>query len=483
MNKGGGAPSLAEGAEGRRSTKGKTMQEARSRTQRRKDLQDRLDRVRRAARREAGGRLTALWHHVYDVDRLRESYYALRRKATPGVDGVTWSAYGQDLERQLEDLSGRLRRGAYRARPVRRIRIPKPDGRQRLIGIPALEDKLVQRATAEVLGAVYEGEMLGFSYGFRPGRGAHQALDAVSYAIQRQKVSWVLDADIRGFFDAIDHDWLVEMIEYRIADRRVVRHIKKWLRAGVLEDGKRRYVESGTPQGGSISPLLGNVYLHYAFDLWVEQWRRRQASGEVIVVRYADDFIVGFQYRADGERFQQALRERLQRYGLELNAEKTRLIEFGRFAAQTRKKRGAGKPETFDFLGFTHYCGKTQKGRFEVRRKSTTQRVRNKCKQVKQELRRRLHAPPSQIGAWLQQVLRGHYQYYGVPGNYRALSNFRYRVLRLWHRSLQRRSHKARVLWSRMVRLEKRWLPYPAIVHPYPAVRFARETQGRSPVR
>jgi group II intron reverse transcriptase/maturase len=459
------------------------MQEARSRTQRRKDLQERLDRVRQAARRKTGERLTALWHHVYDVDRLRESYFALRRKATPGVDGMTWSAYGKDLEAKLQDLSGRLQRGAYRARPVRRVTIPKPDGRKRLIGIPALEDKIVQRATAEVLGAVYEAEMLGFSYGFRPGRGAHQALDAVSYAIQRKKVSWVLDADIRGFFDAIDHGWLVKMIEHRIADRRVVRHIKKWLRAGVLEDGEKRYVESGTPQGGSISPLLGNLYLHYAFDLWVEQWRRGQARGEVIVVRYADDILVGFQYREDGERFRRELQERLQRFGLELNAEKTRLIEFGRFAAQTRKQRGAGKPETFDFLGFTHYCGKTREGRFVVRLKSRTKRVRSKCKQVKHELRRRLHDPLPQVGAWLQQVLRGHYQYYGVPGNTRAMSNFRYQVLRLWHRSLQRRSHKARVLWPRMALLARRWLPYPAVIHPYPAARFARWTRGRSPVR
>ena len=465
-------PSLAEGVEGRGSTKGKTMQEARSRTQCRKDLQERLDRVRQAARRKTGERLTALWHHVYDVDRLRESYFALWRKASPGVDGVTWSAYGEDLEAKLQDLSGRLQRGAYRARPVRRITIPKPDGRKRLIGIPALEDKIVQRATAEVLGAVYEVEMLGFSYGFRPGRGAHQALDAVSYAIHGRKVSWVLDADIRGFFDAIDHGWLVKMIEHRIADRRVIRHIKKWLSAGVLEDGKKHYVESGTPQGGSISPLLGNLYLHYVFDLWVEQWRRRQAGGEVIVVRYADDLLVGFQSRADGERFQQELCERLQQFGLELNAEKTRLIEFGRFAAQTRKTRGAGKPETFDFLGFTHYCGQTRKGWFIVRRKSMAKRVRNKRKQVKLELRRRLHDPSPQVGAWLQQVLRGHYQYYGVPGNTRAMSNFRYQVLCLWHRSLKRRSHKARVLWPQMDRLAKRWLPYPAIVHPYPAARF-----------
>ena len=343
---------LAEGVEGRGSTKGKTMQEARSRTQRRKDLQERLDRVRQVARRKTGERLTALWHHVYDVDRLRESYFALRRKATPGVDGVTWSAYGEDLEAKLQDLSGRLQRGAYRARPVRRIAIPKPDGRKRLIGIPALEDKIVQRATAEVLGAVYEAEMLGFSYGFRPGRGAHQALDAVSYAIQRRKVSWVLDADIRGFFDAIDHGWLVKMIEHRIADRRMVRLIQKWLSAGVLEEGKRICSDVGTVQGGNISPLLANIYLHYVFDLWIQRWRERQARGEVIVVRFADDFVIGFQYRSEAESFLHQLRERMSQYGLQLHPDKTRLIEFGRFAAENRRKGGRGKPETFDFLGF-----------------------------------------------------------------------------------------------------------------------------------
>ena len=320
------------------------------------DLQSALERIRQVACRDKGARFTALWHHVYNVDRLREAYFSLKRNAAPGVDGETWQHYGEDLEGNLQELCTRLKRGAYRAKPVRRVYIPKADGRQRPLGVTALEDKVVQRAVVKVLNAIYESDFLGFSYGFRPGRNPHNALDALYVGIMRKRVNWMLDADIRGFFDAIDHEWLMKFVEHRIADQRVLRHIKKWLNAGVMEDGKRTQAEKGTPQGGSVSPLLANVYLHYVFDLWVHQWRKRHARGEVIIVRFADDFTVGFQYREDAERFLEELRERFQRFHLELHPEKTRLMEFGRYAAENRKRRGEGKPESFDFLGITHTC-------------------------------------------------------------------------------------------------------------------------------
>jgi len=370
-------------------------------------------------------------------------------------------------------------------RPPRQAGVfPKADGRQRPIGITALEDKIVQRATVEVLHAVYEEDFLGFSYGFRPGRSQHNALDAVTVAIEQRKVSWVLDADIRGFFDTMDHDWVMRIIEHRIADRRVQRHIKKWLNAGVLEDGAWRTVDEGVPQGGSISPVLANVYLHYALDQWAQQWRRRNARGEVIIVRYADDFIVGFQYKSDAERFLGALRERLNQFNLALSDEKTRLIAFGRFAASDSAKRGGGKPGTFNFLGFTHICSTTRQGRFCGRRKTMAKKVRAKLAALTGEFRRRLHRPIAETGSWLKTVLEGHYRYYGVPRNYRALNAFREHVLRLWRRMLRRRSdRKKRVTWARMLRLADRWLPKPRIVHPYPDQRLRVMTRGRSPVR
>lgn len=471
-NKDRGAPRSAESLEGRGVDKGNPSGQTRHRAQDRARLQRALERVRQAAQREGEGRLTTLWHHVYDIDRLREGYFALKKYSAAGVDGETWEHYGEDLEENLRDLSGRLRRGAYRARPVKRVYIPKPDGRRRPIGVPTLEDKLVQRVVAEVMGAVYEAEFKGFSYGFRPGRGQHDALDAVVVGIERKKVSWVLDADIRGFFDAIDHGWLVKFIEHRIGDRRVIRHVKKWLRAGVLEDGERRRVECGTPQGGSISPLLANIYLHYVLDLWVDRWRKTQTRNDVIIVRYADDFIVGFQTRADGERFLGDLRRRLEKFGLELHDQKTRLIEFGRFAAENRKRRGEGKPETFDFLGFTHVCGRNKSGGFHLRRQSKRSRVRAKLAEMKATLRRRMHDPVPEVGKWLRKVVRGHYQYYGVAENRRALSDFRYHVTRLWYRSLCQRSQNGRVAWDRMNRLSIRWLPRPAIYHPFPSQRL-----------
>ena len=473
----------AESAEGRGPAKGNSLRGPRDRTQSRASLQAAWERIRQAASRDKEMRLTTLWHHVYDVRRLRECYFATKRTASAGVDGQTWSEYGQALESNLQDLSSRLKRGAYRARPVKRAWIPKPDGRLRPIGMPTLEDKIVQRAAAEVLGAVYEADFLGFSYGFRPGRSAHDALDALAVAVERHNVNWVLDADIRGFFDAIDHGWLVKFLEHRIADTRVIRHVKKWLRAGVLEDGKKVQPGTGTPQGGSISPLLANVYLHYAFDLWVHQWRRQQADGDVCVVRYADDFVVGFEHKAEALRFLDALRRRLAQFGLELHPDKTRLIEFGRFASETRRRRGAGKPETFDFLGFTHACSRTRKGAFTVLRFPMASRMRRTLQAIREALHRRRHRPVAETGAWLAQVVRGWYRYFAVPRTSRWLSAFRWRVQWLWWRVLRRRGDKGKASWSRAYRLGQQWLPSPRILHPWPAARLAVRTQGRSPVR
>jgi group II intron reverse transcriptase/maturase len=482
-NKGCGALRPAEGVEGRGLAEGNLFQQTRSRTQSRRDLQHALGRIRQAARKDKKLRFTALWHHVYNEERLRKAYFSLKRKAAPGVDGETWQHYGQNLEENLRDLSERLQRGAYRAKPVKRTYIPKADGRQRPIGVTTLEDKIVQRAVTEVLGAIYETDFKGFSYGFRPGRSAHDALDALAVGIRWKKVSWVLDADIRGFFDAIDHEWLVKFVEHRIADRRVIRHIRKWLKAGVMEEGKQLPTEEGTPQGGSISPLLANIYLHYVLDLWAAQWRRKQAEGDVIIVRYADDVVFGFQYRWEAERFLADLRERLRKFNLELHEDKTRLIEFGRFAAKNRKRRGEGKPESFNFLGFTHICGRDRNGKFVVLRHTMRERLRAKLRAIRKELKQRLHMPIPVIARWLRSVLRGHYNYYGVPRNGRALNALRFYVGRLWFKCFYRRSQRTRSNWERLNRLIKRWLPYPKIRHPYPEQRLRVFTQGRSPVR
>ena len=463
----------AERVEGRGLTKGNPREQNAPRTQRRDGAPSALARIRQAARRDRTLRFTALLHHVYEPTRLREAYFSLKRDAAPGVDRVTWQQYGSELEGNLRDLSARLQRGAYRAKAVRRVFIPKGDGRQRPLGVTALEDKIVQRATTEVLNAIYETDFLGFSYGFRPGRSAHDALDAVYTGLLTRKVNWVLDVDIRGFFDAIDHGWLVKFVEHRIGDRRVVRLIQKWLNAGVLQDGTRTRSEQGTPQGGSASPLLANVYLHYAFDLWVQQWRRTQARGDMIVVRYADDIVAGFQHRSDAERFRAELAERFSSFALELHPAKTRLIEFGPFAAENRRRRGQGKPETFDFLGFTHICGtKRSNGRFTVLRQTMGERLQAKLGQVKAELRGRLHDPVPEVGRWLRSVVGGHLRYYGVPMNSPALALFRYRVSWLWYRSLRRRSQKTRLTWERMQRLIARWLPAAHVYHPYPLRRL-----------
>jgi RNA-directed DNA polymerase len=473
----------AEAVEGRGLAKGNTLEQNASRTPSRQDAPSALERIRQAAQRDRQQRFTALLHHVYDTDRLRQAYFALKRDAAAGVDGETWQHYGERVEENLQDLSGRLARGAYRARPVRRAFIPKADGRQRPLGVPALEDKIAQRAVVEVLNALYEVDFLGFSYGFRPGRSPHYALDALATGIHRRKVNWVLDADIRSFFDTLDHGWLVKFLEHRIADRRVVRLIQKWLKAGVLEEGRRTPTEMGTVQGGSISPLLANVYLHYVFDLWVQRWREKQACGDVVVVRYADDFVVGFEHRQEAERFLEELRERFAKFGLELHPDKTRLIPFGRKADQDWRNRRGPKPDTFHFLGFTHSTGKTRKGNFIVLRQTMRRRMQAKLKELKQELWRRMHQTIPEQGAYLRSVVMGHVRYYGVPLNGWAIGAFRLEVGKLWHRTLRRRSQTHHLPWQRMLRYILRWLPSARVCHPYPWVRFAVTTQGRSPVR
>jgi group II intron reverse transcriptase/maturase len=408
---------------------------------------------------------------------------SIRKEAAPGVDGVTWEQYQADLEENLRDLHGRLHRGAYQARPSRRAYIPKADGRLRPLGIATLEDKVVQRAAVEVMNAIYEMDFLGFSYGFRPGRGQHDALDALAAGIYYKKVNWVFDADIRGFFDAIDHGWLMKFIEHRVADRRLLRLVRKWLAAGVMENGAWAESSEGTPQGASVSPLLANIFLHYVLDLWVQQWRRRQTRGDVIITRYADDFIVGFQSHADAVRFQQELRGRLRGFGLELHPEKTRLIEFGRFAVQRREERGLGKPATFNFLGFTHICATAREGKFLLVRRTMRERLRARLREVKANLRRRQHLPIPTQGRWLGAVVRGYFAYHAVPTNVQALQAFRTQVERHWQRSLRRRGQRDRTNWARMRRLSRRWLPEPKIQHPWPTERFDVRTRGRSPVR
>jgi len=431
-----------------------------------------LQGVREAARRDKGLRFTTLLHHVNEP-LLLDSFYLLKRQAAPGVDGVTWSTYAQGVEVRIADLHDRVHRGAYRAQPSRRVYIPKPDGRQRPLGIAALEDKIVQQAVVTVLQQIYEEDFLGFSYGFRPERGAHDALDALSAGIVMKKVNWILDADIKGFFDNISHTKLMELIELRIADPRILRLIRKWLKAGVSEDGQWSETKVGTPQGAVISPLLANIYLHYVLDQWVMSWRKESARGDVIIIRYADDFVLGFQRRDEADRFRKQLGERMAEYGLELHPEKTRLIQFGRFAAEDRQRDGAGKPETFDFLGFTHICGTIWKsGKFTVHRKTVGKRMTGKLQSIATELRRRMHEPIAHTGNWLKQVVRGYYNYHAVPGNLRRLHTLRRETARHWLFTLRRRSQRSRWTWDRFGALIARYLPEPRILHPYPLERF-----------
>src|SRR6478752_3443975 len=413
--------SSAESGEGRPLIKENAGQPSTHSTQSGERVSQGLAGVRKAARENKEMRFTALLHHL-TIDLLREGFYSLKRKAAPGVDGLTWYEYEAGLENRLTDLHGRVHRGAYRAQPSRRVYIQKEDGRQRPLGVAALEDKIVQQAVATILNQIYEEDFLGFSYGFRSGRSQHQALDALSYALLKKKVNYVLDADIRGFFDNLDKSWMVKFVEHRVADPRILRLIQKWLNAGVMEEGKWSDTKTGSPQGSVVSPLLANIYLHYAFDLWVNVWREKWAHGEVVVVRYADDIILGFQHQADADRFLEHLRERLATFGLELHPDKTRRIEFGRFAEENRKRRGEGKPETFDFLGFTHISGKNGMGRFTVRRTTIRKRMRAKLQELKQELHKRMHDPVPQTGGWLRSVVQGYFNYYAVPGNLESLA-------------------------------------------------------------
>ena len=464
--------SAAEPVEPRAETKGNANQQSTHRTQSRASVTQALERVRKAASKRKKEKFTALFHHI-SVEHLEAAFFELQENAAAGVDGLTWRAYQADLERNLEDLHGRLHRGAYRPLPSRRVYIPKPDGRRRRLAVAALEDKIVQRAAMAVLNAIYEGDFLGFSYGFRPGRGAHDAMDALVVGIESRKVNFILDADIRSFFDTVDQEWLIRFVEHRVGDRRIVRLIHKWLKAGVLEDGIVNVSDKGTGQGAVISPLLANIYLHYGLDQWAEGWRRHEATGDMIIVRYADDFIVGFEYESDAQRFLDAMRERLGKFALSLHPEKTRLIEFGRLAAESRERRGLGKPETFNFLGFTFICGKTRTGKFQIKRKTRPDRLRAKLKMIKEEMWKRMHQPIPAQGKWLGRVVRGYFNYHAVPTNARALVAFRHHVTDLWRRTLRRRSQKDRITWARMTQLVDAWLPQPIILHPWPSVRFA----------
>jgi RNA-directed DNA polymerase len=467
-----GKPS-AEAGEGRAQAKENIVQSRMPPTQSGNRMSQGLYGVRRAARERKQERFNSLLHHL-SLGLLRDSFYALKRQAAPGVDGMRWQEYETGLEDRLVDLHTRVHRGTYRAQPSRRVYIPKADGRQRPLGVAALEDKIVQQAVVTILNEIYEIDFRGFSYGFRPNRSPHQALDALTVGIQWKKVNWVLDADIRGFFDNLSHEWAIKFIEHRVADPRILRLIRKWLKAGVSEDGQWSETKLGTPQGAVVSPLIANVYLHYVFDLWADVWRRKVAKGDMIFVRYADDLVVGFQHRTEAERFLREFRDRLAKFGLELHPDKTRLIEFGRFAARNRKQRGEGKPETFTFLGFTHFCGqRISDGAFIVWRITAKKRMVAKLKAIKAELQRRRHDRTAEVGVWLRKVVLGYYQYHAVPGNTTQLRIFQRRVNWLWRNVLIRRSQRAQVRWERLAPLLNRWVPQPRVLHPYPDARFS----------
>jgi len=469
-----GQPTAAESVEERRLTKENASQPLLVRTQSRGTKSRGLLGVRETAREDQQARFNNLLNHI-TPELLRASFFDLKKNAAPGVDGETWVEYAEEFETRIVDLHSRIHRGAYRAQPSKRTWIPKLDGKLRPLGIAALEDKIVQQAVRVVLECIYEEDFRGFSYGFRPGRSCHRALDALYMGIETQKVNWILDADIRGFFDNIDHKWLLKFLEHRIADRRLLRLLKKWLRAGVSEDGKWSPSTVGTPQGAVISPLFSNVFLHYVLDQWLDAWRKRHALGEVIIVRYADDFVLGFREETDARLCYGALKDRFAKFGLELHPEKTRLIEFGRYAAERRSKRGAGPPETFDFLGFTHICGTTRKGDFTIKRISAMKKLRGKLKELKDTLRRKMHMELAAVGSWLSSVFRGWCNYHAIPGNYDRLQQFRTALQELWYRVLRRRSQRARNLtWLKFSKLSRRWLPTAKILHPYPNVRFAR---------
>jgi RNA-directed DNA polymerase len=474
----------AEMVEGRSAAKGNAEQDPAPRTQSRSSRASMgLQGVRQAARRDRRLRFTALLHHI-TPQLLMDSFYSLQKNAAAGVDGVTWREYEKILPQRVAEMHRKIHSGAYRATPSRRVYIPKADGRQRPLGIASIEDKIVQQAVVTVLSAIYEEDFLGFSYGFRPGRGQHDALDALTAGIKSRSVNWIVDADIRSFFDEIDHGWMLRFLEHRIADQRVIRLIRKWLEAGVIEDGKRIPAVKGTPQGAVISPLLANIYLHYAFDLWVQHWRKQPGRGEVIVLRYADDSVVGFESERTARVFLADLQERLTKFGLSLHPDKTRLIEFGRYADERRRRRGQGRPETFDFLGFTHCCGTNQQGKFQVVRLTAKKRMRATLTAIRDKLYQRRHEPVPIVGAWLQRVLNGYFAYHAVPTNLLRLDGFRDEVCRAWRHALLRRSQRHRLNWARFNRLTRKYVPPCRVLHPYPEERFfASRTLGRSRMR
>lgn len=469
--------------EGRTLPEGNSQQTTVYRTQSRVTTSSGLLSVRQAARARKDVRFSALLHHI-DVELLEQSYFALKRKAAPGIDGVTWQAYGEGLNESLKDLHQRIHRGSYRAKPARRTMIPKADGTERPLSILCLEDKIVQQAVVSVLEAIYEPEFLGFSYGFRRGRSQHDALDALSAGIYRKRVNWVLDADIQGFFDAMEHDWILRFLRHRIADKRLLRLITKWLKVGTIHEGRHELSSKGTPQGAVISPILANVYLHYVFDLWANLWRQGKASGDVLMIRYADDLVLGFEYEGEAKAFLAEMRERLRMFGLTLHPEKTRLIQFGRWAITDRKRQGLGKPETFDFLGFTHFCTTSRtRGWFVIGRKTIRKRMRAQLQFIKQELRRRLHDSVYETGMWLRRVLQGYLNYFAVSGNDQSLWAFYYRIRCYWLKALRRRSQKAVLSWSQFLRLTSGFFPRIRLLHPLPLTRFDARTRRRSPVR
>jgi RNA-directed DNA polymerase len=461
----------AEAVEGRGVAKGNAGEDSTCRTQSRGQVSLGLEGIRKAARGNRRMKFTALLHHI-TPSLLVESFYDLKRNAAPGVDGVTWGDYEKVIYTRVHELHREIHTSCYRAQPSRRVYIEKADGKLRPLGVAALEDKVVQQAVVKVLGTIYEEDFLGFSYGFRTGCSQHDALDALTVGIKSQKVNWILDADIQAFFDSIDHTWMLRFLEHRIGDRRLLRLIRKWLTVGVIEDGRRRAATMGTPQGAVISPLLANITLHYVLDLWAQQWRKRHATGQVIMVRYADDSVFGFERTADAEMFLAALRERMAQFGLALHPDKTRLIEFGRYAIKNRKQRGEGKPETFDFLGFTHCCSTTLWGGFKILRLTVKKRMRATLKAIRETLRKRMHHSVPEVGRWLGRVVQGYFNYFSVPGNTHRLSSFRLEVSRAWRRTLQRRSQRHNQSWSRFEQLEKRYLPQLRIIHPYPERRF-----------
>ena len=475
--------SLAEVVEERALPKRNTGQTTAARTQGRSSASSGLAGVRQAARRKKDIQFTALLHHI-TVDLLEQSYFALKRNSAPGIDGMTWLTYGRNLKDRLTTLYSRIHKGNYRASPARRTMIPKADGSERPLSILCLEDKIVQQAVVYVLEAIYEDNFLGFSYGFRRGRSQHDALDALSTGIYRRRVNWVLDADIQRFFDAMNHDWIMRFLQHRIRDKRLLRLIAKWLKVGVMNGHHREGSDVGAAQGAVVSPILANIYLHYALDLWAHRWRRQKATGDVVIIRYADDSVFGFEHEEDARNFLVDMHRRMEEFGLNLHPDKTKLIRFGKFAIGKRKRLGERKPETFDFLGFTHFCTYSRKnGAFVIGRKTIKKRMRATLKAIKVELRRRWHDPIPQTGQWIQKVLTGHMNYFSVSGNDSSIWLFFNEVKRLWLQRIRTRSQRGFMSWKRFIQLTARFFPRVRLLHPHPSYRFDVRTRGRSPVR